>query len=78
MQYADLSDAECTRLRAAFDAGFSLGSGAGRQPPPDPQLSELIDAVMDDWFIGREVAPDPPAWLRAFAERMGLERQARP
>jgi hypothetical protein len=73
MTYADLSPDERTRLRAAFDAGFSLGSGAGRQLDTDPALVALLDAVMDDWFVGCEVAPDPPEWLRAFAERMAFE-----
>lgn len=73
MIYAELSIEERARLRAAFDAGFSIGSGSGRQLPADPDLDLLLDAVMDDWFISREIPPTPPDWLRAYAERRDLE-----
>ena len=73
MNYAELSPQERDRLRAAFDAGFSIGSGLGKQLMGDGDLDELMDELMHDWFTRREIPPTPPEWLRIYAERREFE-----
>lgn len=91
MEYADLSEAERDRLRAAYEAGFSAGSCRPSMIHDD--MIELIDAVMDDWFQqletmqatawARWAMPGPeavsvPEWLRAETERHAALGDARP
>jgi hypothetical protein len=78
--YAELSQEERTRLRAAFDAGFAIGSG-GRACPRAHELADLLDAIEDDWFVSREIPPadaEPPIWLQAEIERVAALGDARP
>jgi hypothetical protein len=93
MEYADLSEAERSRLRAAYEAGFSAGNCRPWLLGDDPDLIALIDAVMDDWFQSLETMqatararyPFPgvealpiPEWLRAETERQAALGDAQP
>jgi hypothetical protein len=73
MRYADLSDAERTRLRAAFACGFSAGSGTAPRRPTDPAMDALMAAVVDDYLVSLEWEDAPlmrdnvPGWLLSLA-----------
>jgi hypothetical protein len=78
MIYTDLSPEERDRLRAAYEAGFSAGSGSPWMLGDDRELIALLDAVVDDWFRSLETRQAvhridfpllAPEWLRAYAER---------
>lgn len=94
MQYTDLSPEERDRLRAAYEAGFTAGSGGAWMMGDDPALIALTDAVADDWFLSLEtrqaadraryafpdsgILPAPPEWLRAEWERHAALGDAQP
>lgn len=80
MIYDELSSEWKDRLRAAFDRGFAAGSGGYSLAPDD--LTDLMDAVQEEWFCSLETMreaeraryalPGPeaaPIWLRAEWER---------
>jgi hypothetical protein len=73
MRYAELTDDERARLRAAFACGFSAGSGTAPRHSTDPELDALMDAVVDDYLVSLEWEDAPlmrdnvPGWLLSLA-----------
>lgn len=81
MKYTDLSPEERARLRNAYEAGFSAGSGRPWLLTDDEETIALADAVADDWLMSLEtmqasarveLPPVPafaiPSWLRALSD----------